>query len=103
MIESSENIDDILGRLNRKMAYAELDPLHVVVCGGAALVAIHLVARATQDVDIVALLRANRVDVEILEDRSLPAGVESLVAEIGIELGIRKDWLNFNASPLIDF
>jgi hypothetical protein len=103
MIESAENINEILGRLNRKMAYAELAPLHVVVCGGAALVAIGLVARATQDVDIVAILRANQMDVEILEDKGLPAGVESLVAEIGIELGIRKDWLNFEASPLIEF
>jgi len=103
MIESAENINEILSRLNQKMVYAELDPLHLVVCGGAALVAIGLVARGTQDVDIVALLRATRANLEILENKSLPTEVERLVAEIGLELGIRKDWLNFDASPLIDF
>jgi hypothetical protein len=96
-------MDEVLGRLNRKMVYAEIEPLHVVVCGGAALIAVGLVARATQDVDIVALLRANQGKIEILEEKTLPADVQRLVAEIGVELGIRKDWLNFDASPLIAF
>lgn len=97
------NIDEILGRLNRKMVYAEVEPLHVVVCGGAALIAVGLAARATKDVDVVALLRADQDDVEILEDKTLPADVQGLVAEIGSELGIREDWMNFDASPLIAF
>jgi hypothetical protein len=102
-MESAESIDEILFRLNRKMVYAELEPLNVAVCGGAALIAVGLVTRATQDVDVIALLRANQVNVEVLKDKILPADVERLVAEIGIELGIREDWLNFDASPLIAF
>jgi hypothetical protein len=103
MIESVKSIDEILIRLNQKMVYAETEPLHVVVCGGAALIAVGLVARATQDVDIIALLRANEAKVEILENKILPPEVKRLVAEIGMELGIRKDWLNFGARPLIAF
>ncbi len=102
-MESDESKDEILVRLNRKMAYAEVEPLNVAVCGGAALIAVGLVTRATQDVDVIALLRTNQVNVEVLDDKILPADVERLVAEIGIELGIRKDWLNFEASPLIAF
>ena len=79
------------------------EPIHVVVCGGAALIAAGLVSRATQDVDVIALLRVNQADVEISEAKSLPADVKRLVAEIGIESGIREDWLNFDASPLIAF
>lgn len=100
---SEDNIDEILGRLNQKMVYAHVKPLNVAVCGGTALIVVGRVARATQDVDIVALLRVNRASVEVLEDKRLPADVEQLVAEIGIELDIRKDWLNFDASPLIAF
>ncbi len=99
----TQRLDEILGRLNRKMAYAEVEPLHVVVCGGAALIAVGLVTRATQDVDIIALLRANEGKIEMLADKILPADVQRLVAEIGVELGIREDWLNFDASPLIAF
>jgi len=100
---SAENLDEILGRLNRKMVYADVKPLNVAVCGGSALIAVGLVARATKDVDVIALLRVNQINVEVLADKSLPTDVEGLVAEIGIELGIRKDWFNFDASPLIAF
>jgi len=100
---SAENIDEILSRLNQKMVYAEVKPLNVAVCGDTALIAVGLVARATEDVDIIALLRVNQVNVEVLEDKNLPADVERLVAEIGIELGIREDWFNFHASSLIAF
>ncbi len=100
---SAENLDEILSRLNRKMVYAEGKPLNVAVCGGSALIAVALVARPTKDVDVVALLRVNQANVEILEVKSLPTDVERLAAEIGTELGIREDWFNFNASPLIAF
>ena len=103
MTISADNIDEILSRLNRKMVYAEVKPLNVAVCGGTALIAVGLVARATEDVDIIALLRVNQVNVEVLADKNLPADVERLVAEIGIELDIQKDWFNFHASPLIAF
>ena len=82
---SADNINEILSRLNRKMVYAEVKPLNVAVCGGTALIAVGLVARATEDVDIIALLRVNQVNVEVLADKNLPADVERLVAEIGIE------------------
>jgi hypothetical protein len=72
------------------MVYAEVQPIHIVVCGGAALIAVGLVARATQDVDIIALLRTNESEIEILEAKILPADVKRLVAEIGTELGIQE-------------
>jgi hypothetical protein len=34
---------------------------------------------------------------------NLPPDVERLVAEIGREYGIREDWFNFGAGPLIKF
>ncbi|MGD1085407.1 MAG: hypothetical protein ABSA47_11755 [Verrucomicrobiota bacterium] len=100
---SAENIDKILSRLNRKMVYADVKPLNVAVCGGTALIAVGLVSRATEDVDIIALLRVDQVNIEVLAEKSLPADVERLVAEIGIELHIREDWFNFHASPLVAF
>jgi hypothetical protein len=38
---SAENMDEILSRLNQKMAYEDVEPIHIVVCGGAALIAAH--------------------------------------------------------------
>ena len=100
---SVETLDKLLGHLNLKMVYAGVKPLHAVVCGGAALIALRLVPRDTEDVDIVALLGSSGRSMTVLETDSLPAEVEVLVAEVGREYGIREDWFNFGAGPLIGF
>jgi hypothetical protein len=96
-------IHDALKRLNDKMVYASAHPTALVVCGGAALIATGLVARSTRDVDIIALAQTKGAEVELLTDKELSPELVRLIAEIGAELGIREDWLNFGPSPLLKF
>ena len=96
-------LDKVLSRLNQKMVYADVEPLNAIVCGGAALIALRLLPRDTKDVDVLALANVIDRNCEVLRTDKLPPQVKILVAEIGMEFGIRKDWFNFGASPLIHF
>jgi len=96
-------IDEALQKLNQKMVYSEVAPIEVVICGGAALLAMRLVSRTTQDVDIVALARAGEQKVELLKSRRLPKEFRRMITEIGMEMHMEEDWLNFAASPLLKF
>jgi hypothetical protein len=100
---NSNLIHEALKLLNSKMVYEQVDPIEFVVCGGAALIVAKLVSRATRDVDIVALAHARGTQVELLQETRLPAELKRLAAEVGIDLGIESDWLNFGPSPLLKF
>ena len=86
------------------MVYAEMAPLNLVVCGGAALISLHLISRSTNDVDVIGSIQSDK-DGQVclsLED-ALTDELLILVAEIAIDLGIREDWLNPGPSSLIEF
>jgi len=85
------------------MVYAEVDPIELVVCGGAALIISRLVSRSTHDVDIIAIAHMKGSSIQFLKTTRLPRCFKALVTEIGLELGIVGDWLNFAASPLLEF
>jgi hypothetical protein len=100
---NAQVIEEALKRLNSKMAYAMMDSINLVVCGGAALIITKLVTRSTRDVDLIALANTKGSEVELLPPDTLPADLKQLVAEIAREFGIREDWLNFGPSPLLQF
>jgi hypothetical protein len=97
-------IEEALKRLNAKMVYAGLEPVELVSCGGASLNLMGWVSRSTSDVDIicVAEVRANG-QVHLLAGTTLPAHLIELIAEVGRELGLKEEWLNFGPAPLMDF
>lgn len=47
-----QGIEEALKRLNAKMAYAGMEPVDLVSCGGASLNLMGWVSRSTSDVDI---------------------------------------------------
>lgn len=97
-------IEKALRQLNAKMVYAELDPVELVSCGGASLNLMGLVSRSTSDVDILCVAQVEaKGKVRLLPGTTLPARFAELVAEVGRELGIREEWLNFGPAPLLDF
>lgn len=100
---NADAIVEALKRLSQKMVYAQCDPIELVICGGAGLILTGLISRATKDVDIVALAHRNGAQLEILQDRRLPKELTQMIADVGRELGIDHDWLNFAASPLLRF
>jgi hypothetical protein len=71
----------------------------LVVVGGSALVALGLIARATRDVDIVAIHAGGRLDR--LDD--LPAPLAAARDRVARDFQLPPDWLNAEASSLLDF
>jgi hypothetical protein len=101
---SSADIEEALKRLNDKMVYAHFEPLHLVSCGGASLNLMGWVSRSTGDVDIICAAQVNaRGKIELTPDTPLPKQFSELVAEVGHDLGLKDNWLNFGPAPLVEF
>ena len=96
-------IEEALRRLNAKMVYAELEPVELVSCGGASLNLMGLISRSTGDVDILCAVQVEKGKARLLTTTTLPPRLTELVAEVGHELGIKEEWLNFGPAPLLDF
>lgn len=65
-------------------------PVHLVVCGGSALIALNLVTRTTRDVDVLATLE----DGELRCARPLPAWLREDAEAVRAELNLPDNWLN---------
>lgn len=63
----------------------------LVVCGGAALLALGLVNRTTKDVDVLAGVDAR---TGLVDPRPLSPALTRVVDEIGSELDLPRGWLN---------
>jgi hypothetical protein len=67
------------------------EPYRIVVCGGAALVGLSLLSRATRDVDILAL----RTDEGMLiSPDPLPMSLTHAAKQVSDTLGLPVKWLN---------
>ncbi|MEX2274032.1 MAG: DUF6036 family nucleotidyltransferase [Actinomycetota bacterium] len=71
----------------------------VVVVGGAALLALGLVSRATRDVDVVGILSEG----ELVSADPMPELLAAAVARVARDLGLPSDWLNPGPTALLDF
>ena len=83
-------LNEALQLLNEQLILSDAPATEIVVCSGSALIATGLVPRTTQDVDIVALMKAEvLVDSEPLPDYLLNAA-----GNVGTILSLPADWLN---------
>lgn len=83
-------LNDALGLLNLQLVLAASPKIEIVVCGGSALIALALVPRTTQDVDIIALMR-NGVPAD---SEPLPEYLVEAARKVGVMLNLPPDWLN---------
>ena len=98
------SIEEALKRLNAKMVYGGLEPVELVSCGGASLNLMGWVSRSTSDVDILCAAKTSASGrVRLLAGITLPDRLTELIAEVGRELGLREEWLNFGPAPLMEF
>jgi hypothetical protein len=74
-----------------RLALDEAPAYRLVVCGGTSLIAMGLVARATRDVDILALSGENG---ELVDPAPLPVPLVRAAAEVADDLDLPADWLN---------
>lgn len=91
--------NEALMLLGEVLESRRIDPCHLVVCGGTALLAAGVISRSTKDVDVLA--RRGEVDGEIGAAWPLPDALKEAVAEVAVELGLPSDWLNASTSMLI--
>ena len=76
--------------LNEQLIIANAPRTEIVVCGGSALIALSLVLRTTQDVDIIAMMKSG-----ILSDpEPLPEYLVNAAVKVGMRLNLPADWLN---------
>src|SRR5678809_381723 len=71
----------------------------VVLIGGSSLMLLGLIARATRDVDVLALVRNG----SLVSGVPLPEGLRRAVEDVARDLGLDRDWLNSGPTRLLDF
>ena len=66
------------------------NPHELVIVGGSALVALEIVSRPTQDVDVLALRSGN----DLLSAEPLPSDLVAAAHRVGEDFRAPSDWLN---------
>ncbi|MFM8878269.1 MAG: hypothetical protein ACKOKG_03895, partial [Verrucomicrobiota bacterium] len=85
-----ESLARAMGLLGRLMLVRRRPPIHLVVCGGSALIALRLVTRTTQDVDVLATLENGQLHCA----RPLPEWLLADAEAVRSEVGLPIHWLN---------
>jgi hypothetical protein len=86
-----ERIEKALKLLDGRLNLNQSGHYSLVVCGGAALNAMHLIQRTTKDVDIVALMDSNN---QLIDPAPLPEELLIAASEVADTLSLPQDWLN---------
>jgi hypothetical protein len=86
-----EKIHEALWLLDGRLKLNRSSRFSLVVCGGTALNAMHLIQRTTKDVDIVALMDSNN---QLVDPAPLPKELLVAAKEVADTLNLPQDWLN---------
>lgn len=92
-------VEDSLNLLGELLAARKERLIHLVVSGGAALLAAEIVSRTTHDVDVIAM--RGEVDGDILDGHPLPEFLKECVREVAEEKRLRANWLNASTAMLM--
>lgn len=90
-------LDAALTALGEQLALTR-NTAHLVVIGGSGLLAIDVISRSTQDVDIVALEQHG----QLVSAEPLPPPVAEAAALVARDLGLDPNWLNPGPTSLLD-
>lgn len=86
-----EQLEKALKLLDAHLGMNNADPVCLVACGGAALIALDLISRTTEDLDVIALMDAAH---ELVCPEPLPDSVLKAAQEVADIMGLRRNWLN---------
>jgi len=86
-----DKINEALQLLDGRLKMNRSHSFSIVVCGGTALNAMHLIQRTTKDVDIVALMDSNN---KLIDPAPLPKELLLAAKEVADTLNLPQDWLN---------
>lgn len=82
---------DALDALGSLLGDSGAAPQHLVLVGGAALLAQGLISRTTRDVDILAVIDPQG---GLLDPRPLPESLKRAALQVAAELRLDPEWLN---------
>ena len=85
-----------LDLLNEQLLLMDSPPVNLVVCGGSALIAMGLVARTTQDVDVLATF----TDSGLIDPEPFPDALLKAARQTGDLLKLPDNWLNCGPADL---
>ncbi len=88
--DGSEVIHERLSDLADALELEGADGVDLLVCGGAALAVMGFVARATDDIDVLALV----LDEEDVAAKPFPGGLQAAVERVARTRGLPENWLN---------
>lgn len=91
MALDAKRIDEALTLLGELLTSEGLSSYRVVLCGGAALISCSLVARTTNDIDVVAMLDEK---AELVSPDPLPSELLRVAQEVQRNLDLTDVWLN---------
>jgi hypothetical protein len=95
---TAERLDAVLSALGEQLRALGAQ-VGIVVIGGSALLALGFVARATKDVDVVALADNG----QLRSARPLPDVLREARDRVGRDFGLPEDWLNSGPTDLLQF
>jgi hypothetical protein len=96
-ISDSHRARELLGALSEQLDASGMR-YEIVVVGGSALLALGLINRATQDVDVIAF----REGGSLTKADPLPPGLVTARARVARDFGLPADWLNAGPAGLMD-
>ena len=99
---NAEDIQGALQRLGKRLLYDYAEPISLVVCGGSALNVLNIASRTTRDVDVLATVEETAEGIRLRHDKPLPKDFRDVVAEVGRDLGLDKDWLNMGPKDVLE-
>ncbi len=88
----SNSLDEALSLLGELLDLEKAPPVHLVVVGGAALLASGMVTRTTKDVDVIA--EREIPEGMIVPIQSLSDSLREAVRRVATELDLPENWLN---------
>ena len=94
-----EEVHEALSVLGKQMALVGAEDIRLLCCGGSALCVLELISRSTKDVDALGVI-VDGPNLKPIEGFS--AEMERAIAQTADRLGLESDWLNGEASVLLE-
>lgn len=97
-ISSADRVRALLQALGRHLARDQM-PADLVIIGGSALLALELTARATRDIDVVAVVNDDHLE----SAAELPQPLLDACRRVARDFDVPPDWLNSEPADLLRF
>jgi len=97
---TKDKIDSSLSLLGDRLEALGGEPVALLVCGGASLIATRMAVRdTTKDIDVVAIVR-NGTSLE--KASPFPENVAKAIAQVATMLDLPENWMNPGPTDLLD-